>query len=396
MSEEHFADLFQPAKKIGKKAGAAGDRVEVTVVGLDSAYAYVDMGGKSEGAVELAEFKDAEGQITIKPGDRVQVHLVEGADGELRPVRRLGGGGGKQELEEAHANNIPVEGVVKAEVKGGYEVTVAAARCFCPVSQIDLRPGDPSSYLGQRLKFKIVKYAERGRNIVLSARALLEEERLAQRESLRASLREGMTVTGRVVALRDFGAFVDIGGVDGLIPRSELAWGQVEDPGSVLQLGQEVQVLIKQLDWERGRISLSLKDTLPDPWLEAASRYPTASVHQGRVERLQPFGAFIALEPGVEGLLHISRLGRGRRLHHPKEVLEVGQEITVRVESLDLTQRRLALAPDDVPPEETETAPAPAQRTTPRAPREAPPRPQPTSLGTMADLMPGRLGGNKR
>ncbi len=396
MTDEHFADLFQPATKIGRKKVAAGDRVEVTVVGVDNACVYVDMGGKSEGAVELAEFKDAEGHVTVKPGDRIQVHLVEGADGELRPVRRLGGAGGRQELEEAHANNIPVEGVVKAEVKGGYEVTVAGARCFCPVSQIDLRPGDPTSYLGQRLKFKIIKYAERGRNIVLSARTLLEEERLAQREDLRNTLREGMTVTGRVVALREFGAFIDIGGVDGLIPRSELAWGQVDDPGSVLQLGQEVQVLIKQLEWERERISLSLRDTLPDPWLEAAARYPTSSVHQGRVERLQPFGAFVSLEPGVEGLLHISRLGRGRRLHHPREVLEVGQEITVRVESLDLTQRRLALAPDDVPPLAESAPPSPAKRTTPREAREIMPKPQPSSLGTLADLIPGRLGGNKR
>jgi len=364
------------------------------VVGIDKACVYLDMGGKSEGAVDLAEFRDADGRITVQPGDRVMVHLMEGSDGELRPVRRLGGSSGaRQELADAHAGNIPVEGLVKAEVKGGYEVTVAGARAFCPASQIDLRPGDPAAYLGQRLMFKVIKYAERGRNVVVSARAVQEEERRALRDGLRERLHEGMTVGGRVVALREFGAFVDIGGADGLIPRSELAWGQVDDPATILEPGQEVQVLIKQLDWERDRISLSLKETQPDPWLEAAARFPATSVHQGRVERLTPFGAFISLAPGIEGLLHISRLGRGRRLHHPREVLEVGQMITVRVESLESEQHRLSLAPDDLPAPEEKTAERSGEGTRPsrEAPRDQPARPQPASLGTFGDLLAGRL-----
>ena len=386
MSDESFADLFQ-AKTVSRPTMKPGDRIEATVVGISGENIFLDVGAKSEGVLAAAELRNEAGELTVGIGDRVRVYLLPKRGGEMACTTRLGGGQTTpREIEEAFEAGIPVEGKVTAEVKGGFSVTVAGHRCFCPYSQMDIRRVEQAdSYLDKTLAFKIMEFGSQGRNIILSARALQEEQRAREREQLKEQLREGVQVSGTVTSVRDFGAFVDIGGVDGLIPISELAWGQTDRVEDVLSLGQQVQVVVKRLDWDRDRISLSLRETTENPWDKAAERYPAGSVHQGRVSRLAAFGAFVTLEAGVDGLLHISRLGAGRRIHHPREVVEVGQELTVKIESVDTAQQRIALVPEDYAPrEKTEDTPVPT------APRE------PVSMGTLGDLLKQQLGKKKK
>ena len=386
MSDESFADLFQ-AKTVSRPTMKPGDRIEATVVGISGENIFLDVGAKSEGVLAAAELRNEAGELTVGIGDRVRVYLLPKRGGEMACTTRLGGGQTTpREIEEAFEAGIPVEGKVTAEVKGGFSVTVAGHRCFCPYSQMDIRRVEQAdSYLDKTLAFKIMEFGSQGRNIILSARALQEEQRGREREQLKEQLREGVQVSGTVTSVRDFGAFVDIGGVDGLIPISELAWGQTDRVEDVLSLGQQVQVVVKRLDWDRDRISLSLRETTENPWDKAAERYPAGSVHQGRVSRLAAFGAFVTLEAGVDGLLHISRLGAGRRIHHPREVVEVGQELTVKIESVDTAQQRIALVPEDYAPrEKTEDTPVPP------APRE------PVSMGTLGDLLKQQLGKKKK
>jgi small subunit ribosomal protein S1 len=240
-----------------------------------------------------------------------------------------------------------VEGLVEKEVKGGFEVRVAAeVRAFCPFSQMGLfRVATPADWIGMRLNFRIIEYGERGRNIVVSHRAILEEERAKQKEALKETLREGMTVKGTVVSLQKFGAFVDLGGIQGLIPVSEIAWEHVGDIAEKLVVGQEVEAAILKLDWEKNRISLSLRSNLPDPWERVEAEFPEGSGFTGTVARLTKFGAFVTLIPGVDGLIHISRLGRGKRITHPSEVLTEGQAVTVKIEKIDRGDKRISLAP---------------------------------------------------
>ncbi|HEY7586722.1 MAG TPA: S1 RNA-binding domain-containing protein, partial [Candidatus Deferrimicrobiaceae bacterium] len=199
-------------------------------------------------------------------------------------------------------------------------------------------------YGKKHLPFRITMFSERGRNIVLSRRVLLEEQAMAERQAQRASLREGMTVKGTVTSIREFGAFVDAGGIEGLIPVSEIGWGRTEDIRDVLAVGQELEVAITRLDWVKDRFTFSLKAMLADPWETAPEKFPEGSVHVGKVARIANFGAFVTLGPGVDGLLHISKLGGAKRLKHPGESLQVGQAVEVRVENVDIPGRRLSLA----------------------------------------------------
>ncbi|MEE4164765.1 MAG: S1 RNA-binding domain-containing protein, partial [Desulfocapsaceae bacterium] len=247
-------------------------------------------------------------------------------------------------------SGVPVEGTVKAEIKGGFEVTLSGnVRAFCPYSQMGLRRvEDPAGeYLDSRKTFRITQYSENGRNIVISARVLQEEEQQQRKEELQATLTEGTSVSGTVSSIRSFGLFVDIGGIDGLVPLSEVGWSRVENLEEQFYSGQQVQVVIKSLDWENERISLSIKETLEDPWEAAINSFPEGTSHVGVINRLAPFGAFVNLAPGIDGLVHISKLGQGRRLNHPREAVEEGQQIEVLIESIDLANKRISLAPSD-------------------------------------------------
>jgi len=385
MSEERFEDLFNEKKIVAPRL-KPGDRIEASIASISGENVFLDIGGKSEGILAASELTDQEGNISAHAGDTLQVYFLSNRGGSMVFTTRVGSGQASlKELEDAFHSGIPVEGRVTKEVKGGFEVTVAGQRGFCPYSQMDIRRiEDPSTYLDNQYQFRIIEYSGKGRNLILSARAVLEEEREEQRQQLMNTLAEGVRVKGTVTSLRDFGAFVDIGGVDGLIPISELAWGQVGRADDVLSLGQEVEVVVMSINWEKDRISLSLRETLENPWDKVTKKYAVGSIHPGQVSRLTQFGAFVTLEPGVDGLIHISKLGSGRRIHHPREVLEQGQDITVRIDGIDQEQKRISLVPDDYTDAHSATAEEKKEKAyTPPAGKQ--------SLGTFADLLSGAL-----
>jgi len=345
--EESFADMLE--QSLGSQGGrlAPGQKVSARVLKIGTEWLFIDTGHKGEGVVDLKEFLDPDGNPTVQEGDTVTVYFLSSSRGEMRFTTMIGGGAqGNAQLEEAWRSGVPVEGAVEKEIKGGFEVKLAgSARAFCPFSQMGLRRiENPESIIGNRLAFRITDYSERGRNIVVSRRVLLEEEQRRLREEAQAALSEGMTVTGTVTSIRDFGAFVDLGGIEGLVPVSEVAWSRVNDIREVLSSGQQVQVVVKAIDREKDRIFLSLKDALPDPWEKAAELYRDGSFHSGRVARLAQFGAFVTLSDGVDGLIHISRLGEGKRINHPRDVLKEGETVEVKVESFDRENRRISLA----------------------------------------------------
>jgi small subunit ribosomal protein S1 len=206
------------------------------------------------------------------------------------------------------------------------------------------RSGERGGQAGGPLLFKITRFHGEGRDIVLSHRAILEEKRKAEKESLKKTLREGMTVGGTVTSIREFGAFVNVGGIEGLVPASEIGWDRAEEIRKAVSMGQEVSVTVVALDWERERFTFSLKKALPDPWESVEARYPLGTSHPGKVSRLAPFGAFVTLEPGVDGLLHISKLGGGKRIRHPGEAVREGEELAVKVDSVEKERRRISLS----------------------------------------------------
>jgi small subunit ribosomal protein S1 len=345
-NDPSFAELFQESVSEKREGLRPGQKVAAPVVRIAKEWIFLDLGGKSEGAVARSEFVDEEGNCTVQEGEVVQVYFLSEKKGERLFTARMSGVSGAAHLEEAFHSGIPVEATVGAEVKGGFDVRFAGnVRAFCPFSQMELRHIDNAAeYIGRKLPFRITRYGEHGKNIVVSRRVLLEEERGQLKERLRETLAVGQAVAGTITSIRDFGAFVDIGGVEGLIPASEIAWGRVEDIRERLAVGQEVTVTVLKLDWDNDRYSFSLKDSLPDPWQNVEVQFPEGSVQSGTVVRLTEFGAFVSLAPGIDGLIHISRLGAGRRISHPREVVREGDVLEVKIEAIDLEKKRLSLA----------------------------------------------------
>ena len=350
LTEQSFADLFQESSSKSLRRLEPGQKITATIVGIGGNSAFLDVSGKNEGILDISELLNKEGELSAAIGDKVDVYFLKSTGGAQIFTIKLGSGKNTTHLEEAWRNMIPVEGLVKEEIKGGFDITLGGSvRAFCPYSQMGLHRVDDAgaAYTGRHMTFLITRFEENGRNIVVSARALLEQEREQQKEALQASLQEGATVQGTISSIRDFGAFVDLGGVDGMIPISEIGWSRVEDIKEHLAIGQEVTAVIKKLDWKAGRITLSLKETLPNPWDAVRERFTEGSIHTGTVARLTTFGAFVTLAPGIDGLIHISKLGGGRRIHHPREALEEGQEVEVKVEGVDNETRKISLAPTD-------------------------------------------------
>lgn len=347
---ESFEELFKAEKTQKIRHLTPGQKIKATIVGINDETTFLDVGGKSEGVLNSSELKDGDGNYTREIGDIIDVYFLQAKSAEQLFTTSIGSGSSNAHLEEAFRSGIPVEGFVKAEIKGGFEVTLGGnVRGFCPFSQMGLRRVEDASkeYLETHMKFQITRFEENGRNIVLSARALQEAERAEQREKLQETLQEGQTIEGVVSSIRDFGAFVDIGGVDGLIPISEIGWSRVDKVEEYFTVGQKVQAVIKKLDWEKDRISLSYKETQADPWEEVVNKFPEGSTHMGTVARLAQFGAFVTLSPGIDGLIHISKLGGGRRINHPREVLEEGQNVDVTIDAIDLDEKRISLVPAD-------------------------------------------------
>jgi small subunit ribosomal protein S1 len=323
-NQESFADLFDD-KDMGRDKLTPGQKINAVVVGISQDNIFLDVGGKSEGCLERKELEDENGNVTIKIGDTVEAYFLSESRNEMLFTTKIGGGpASRAHLEEAYRSSIPLEGFVTKEIKGGFEVTVSGSiRAFCPFSQMDIRRiSEPDEYIDQHMLFKIMEYGEGGQE----------------------TLQEGMAVQGKITSIRDFGAFVDIDGIEGLIPISEIGWGQVSSIHDVLSEDQDVEVIIMKLDWENDRFSFSLKQALPDPWTDVNQKFPVGSEQTGTVVRLAKFGAFVNLAAGIDGLIHISKLGGGRRINHPKEVVEEGQTVEVKIEDIDIEQKRISLA----------------------------------------------------
>ena len=349
--DEDFAAMLAESERGAPrtKRPRVGDQVTGKVISIGKEAVFVDVGGKGEGELDRAEVSDPEGKLLIKLGDTVDARVVADAGGVLTLRVKLGRGPeARAELQQAQQLGIPVEGVVTEVVKGGVAVDVAGVRGFCPASQLDVRfVDDLTTYVGQRLMFRITRYEPR--NLVLSRRALIEEDNARRATETRKKLEPGAVVRGKVVGFKPFGAFIDLGGIEGMLHISELGYARVEKPEDVLSLGQEVDVAVLKIEPaakgdKSERISLSLKALATDPWRDAAGSLVEGSRVRGKITRLSQFGAFVEIAPGVEGLVHISELGAGRRINHPKEVVSVGQEVEAVVLSVDHERRRIGLS----------------------------------------------------
>lgn len=346
--EEDFHELLEQSLAEGQRRFRPGEKHAVQIVKISSEWVFVDLGGKTEGIIDRSEFVGEDGSLGIREGDTVEAYFLSSARSEKKFTTRIGKtAAGKAHLEEAWRSRIPVEGLVEEEVKGGFSVRIAGTfRAFCPFSQMSLeRIGDPASVVGEKHLFLLSEFDGKGRNIVVTRRPLLDAERKEKKEKVMNALEEGMTVRGRIVSFQKYGAFVDLGGVEGLLPISEISWGHVEDIRDVLTAGQELELQVLKLDREKDRLSLSLRKIQPDPWLTVEQRYTEGSSCRGKVVRLARFGAFVELEPGIEGLLHISRLGEGKKIKHPGDVLSKGQILDLRIERLDRDGRQISLVP---------------------------------------------------
>ncbi|MBN2497811.1 MAG: S1 RNA-binding domain-containing protein [Deltaproteobacteria bacterium] len=325
------------------RESSSGEMVAGTVLSVGKEYVFVDLGSKSEGMLSLEEFDEPP-----EPGTSVEACVLSsGADGVILSRKLAKGVRDRQFLAEAARTRIPVEGRVTGRNKGGFEVEVAGVRGFCPIGQIELRfCEDPDVHLDKRYTFLITKYDTSGRrpDLVVSRKELLKIEAERAADELRQTLKEGDVVTGIVRNIREFGAFVDLGGLDGLLPISELSHGRVDSVSDVLEVGEEVHVQVVSFDRDSDRISLSLKRLEADPWDDVMQLFPEGSRIKGQVVRLKPFGAFVELQPGVDGLIHISNMNSPERINHPKALLKIGQQVDVEVLSVDYPQRRIALA----------------------------------------------------
>jgi len=344
--QESFAELLEKSSKDMVRF-EPGQKIRARIVSISGDLAFIDLGDKSEGAINVSEFTDQDGNIKVKAGDEHDAFFVN-VDHGIRKFTTLVHGYSAvslMSLRNAFDAGIPVQGEIKREIKGGFEVLAGGVRCFCPFSQIDLKGGrEGGIYLGRTFPFKVIEFEENGKNIILSRRALLEKEKEEKVQKLKESLQPGMDVSGTVRSVMNFGAFVDLGGVDGLIPASELSWAKNERPADIVSQGQQVTVRILSIDWESNRLTLSLKALEADPWTGAKEKYKEGDRISAKIVRLAPFGAFANLEPGIDGLIHISNLGTGKRINHPKEVVEVGQTVEVYILSVDNESRKIALS----------------------------------------------------
>lgn len=340
-----FAEMFEESYATPKHF-SVGEKVEATIVKISPEWVFVDLGAKSEGYIDKKEFLDEAGELTVKEGDTVTAYFLSSRHSEkLFTTKLLARKSVDEFLVNAYTNAIPLEATVEKEVKGGFSVRISpGASGFCPFSQMDRRKIDNAAdYVGKKFEFIVIEYGENGHKIILSRRPILEKIEQEKKAVLRESLQKGMTIKGVVTSVRDFGAFVDIGGVQALLPVSEMTWGRVEDTRALYKPGDVVETVIIALDWEKDRITLSFKDTLPDPWNEAIRNYPEGSIHRGKVARLTDFGAFITLEAGVDGLLHISKLGKGKKIKHAQDVLSKDREIDVKIEKVDRDSKKISL-----------------------------------------------------
>ena len=341
--EEDFAALFEASIKA--KRVEKGQTLEGTIVAIGPEVAFVDVGGKGEATIDVEELKDPDGALEVAVGDRVQATVVSTTGGLTLSRKLARGAATARQLEDAYRAGLPVEGKVEKAVKGGYEVTIARQRAFCPISQIDTPRAQTAAHEGKVYEFRIIEYKEGGANLVVSRRALLEEAQRAQAAAVRQSIVPGAVLTGRVASVRDFGAFIDLGaGVQGLLHVSEMGWSRVADASQAVTPGEEITVKVLRVDEDKQKISLGLKQLTADPWSTVPARYEIGQVHRGRVTRITEFGAFIELEPGVEALAHASTFAPTGRRDDWRSLVAPGTTAAFEIVSIDADRKRMGVA----------------------------------------------------
>jgi len=343
MESGNFSEMFEKSLA-GMDRLEPGQALTTQIVAISNGTIFLELSGKSEGVLDAAELTDEDGNVTVNEGDSISVYFLSARNGEYRFTTRISGESANRDLlENAWKNGIPVEGVVEKEIKGGYEVLVGKTRAFCPFSQMGDKRETDESPVGKHLSFKISEYKENGRRIVVSNRAILQEEKKNSITELSRTLNPGDKITGTVSSIESFGAFVDIGGFRALLPISEISRSRIDDVSSVLSEGQTIEAVILQADWERERVSLSMKGLEDDPWETVREKYTVGSRHTGTVARVTDFGAFITLEPGLDGLLHVSELRGDDRSFNIKKAIKTGEKREVEIREVDAKNRRISL-----------------------------------------------------
>lgn len=323
-----------------------GQEIESTVVAVSGETVFIDMSAKSEGVINAAEFADENGNLSVKEGDKIKAFFIGEKNGEMRFTTKIAGNSADDTmLENAFKNRIPVQGKVEKEIKGGFEVTVGSKRGFCPYSQMGFRQKEEACYyIGRVLTFIIQEYKDDGKKLVVSNRAVLEEEHKGQISALGERIAVGSVVTGTVKSLQSFGAFVDIEGFQALLPISEVALERVTDLSKFLEPGQEITVKVINTDWAHEKVSVSLKALIADPWESVSSKFSAGQKIDGKISRVADFGVFINLDKGIDGLVHISALGVDRNTNLKKK-FSVGQEMSVTIKEIDAANKRISLVP---------------------------------------------------
>ena len=353
--DEDFGRLFEESLRNVKP----GEVVKGQVVQIANGFVTVDIGYKSEGQIPIAEFRDREGTIRAQVGEEVEV-FFESSEGDTGAVS-LSRAKAEQfkvwrEIEQAYNEGAPIEGLIVGKVKGGLKVDIGVA-AFLPGSHADLRPTrNLDRFVGQRGRFAILKFNRSRGNVVVSRRAVLEKERSALKEETLRVLEEGIILEGTVKNITDYGAFVDLGGIDGLLHITDMSWGRIAHPSEVIHVGDQVKVVVLKYDPERERVSLGMKQILPDPWNSAGERYAIGARIKGKVVSITDYGAFVELEKGIEGLIHVSEMSWTKRVTHPSKLLEPNSEVEVQVLDVDPTNRRISLGLKQVEPNPWELA----------------------------------------
>ena len=350
---ESFAELFESYNGHRTERVQIGERIRGKIISVGKDTIYVDTGTKIDGVVEKHELADENGNVPYKEGDEIELYVASYDGNEIRLSKSVSGAGTLNMLRDAHENSIPMEGKVKGQVKGGYQVEIAERRAFCPISQIDLRPAEsPDQHVGKSYAFLITQFEEGGRNIVVSRRELLKREQQKAISKFMEGLIVGAELDGRVTQVMPYGVFVEIfPGVEGLVHVSEVSWSRVEKPADVLHTGDPVKV--KVLSIEKGqkrnavKISLSVKQITGDPWEQMGGRFQIGEKVKGKVVRCAAFGAFVEIAEGIEGLVHVSEMSYTKRVLKPEEIVQVGENIAVVVKEIDIPRRRISLSLKD-------------------------------------------------
>ncbi|HKY05582.1 MAG TPA: 30S ribosomal protein S1, partial [Blastocatellia bacterium] len=359
---QDFGAMLENYEKETAAAIQEGEIVRGTVVSIGEQNVLVDIGFKSEGVVQREEFLDREGNITVKRGDEVDVLIksIENQDGYAILSRAAAVQVQSWEkLRRAHQNHETITGIVEDRIKGGLKVNIEGVSAFLPGSQVDVRPvRNLESFMKQEIEVRVIKLNRKRGNVVVSRKAVLEEVTGKKKAETLENIEEGVVLEGTVKNITDYGAFIDLGGIDGLLHIIDMSWGRIQSPNDILKVGDQVQVKVLKFDRDKERISLGYKQLMPDPWQSVSERFPQGAHVRGKVVSLTDYGAFIEIEPGVEGLVHVTEMTWSKRLKHPSKLLSIGQEVEAVVLEVDPNNRRVSLGIKQISEDPWETLPA--------------------------------------